>query len=84
MRIVGTLPTPIAKITFNPETRCYGFAFNFTGRPVHHRIDSFDTVESALRWADPWNERPWEESSDADERTALVSRAKKPGGAVSR
>jgi hypothetical protein len=43
-RIVGTLPIPIAKITFNPETRCYGFTINFPGHPIHHRIDSFETV----------------------------------------
>jgi hypothetical protein len=57
VRIVGTLPTPIARITFDSGTRCYGFAFNFAGRPAHHKIDSFDTLERALRWADPWNER---------------------------
>ena len=77
--IVLALPVPTAKITFNPETRCYGFAFNFPGQPIHHRIDSFDTVESALRWADPWNERIWQEPSDADESAVLVSRAKRLG-----
>jgi hypothetical protein len=30
---------------------------NFVGHPIHHRIDTFDTLEWALRWADPWNER---------------------------
>jgi hypothetical protein len=60
-------------------TRCYGFAFNFAGRPVHHRIDTFDTLEWALRWADPWQERIWEEASDADESSILVSRPKRPG-----
>lgn len=76
---VSTLPVPIAKITFDPQTRCYGFAFHFEGRPVHHRIDSFETLEQVMRWADPWNERVWEETSDADETAVLISMRKKPG-----
>jgi hypothetical protein len=79
VRIVGTLPIPIARITFDPGTRCYGVAFNFEGRPVHHRIDTFDTLDWALRWADPWQERIWEEASDADETAVLISMRKRPG-----
>lgn len=78
-----SLPVPIARITFNPDTRCYGFAFNFEGRPAHHRIDTFDTLEWALRWADPWQERIWEEASDADESAVLVSIWKKLGAVPS-
>ena len=82
MRTAGTRPplaVPIAKISFNPQTRCYGFAFNFPGRPVHHAIETMDTLEWAKRWADPWDERIWEEPSDADETAVLISTRKKPG-----
>jgi hypothetical protein len=79
VRIVGTLPTPIARIAFDPQTRCYGFAFNFDGHRVHHRIDTFDTLEWVKRWADPWDERIWEETSDADEIAVLISTRKKLG-----
>jgi hypothetical protein len=48
-------------------------------RPVHHEIDTFRTLEHAMRWADPWGERIWEEPSDADESAVLVSRCKKLG-----
>jgi len=70
---------PIARITFNPETSCYGFAINFPGHPIHHRIDTFESVEQALRWVDPWQERVWEEASDADESSVLISWEKKAG-----
>jgi len=82
VRSAGTLPllpVPIGKITFNPETRCYDFAFNFPGRRVHHAIETMDSIEGAKRWADPWNERIWEEPSDADETALLISTRKKPG-----
>lgn len=72
-------PVPIGKITFNPQTQYYGFAFHFEGHRVHHSIDTFRTPEDAMRWADPWNERVWEEPSDADESALLISRSKKPG-----
>ena len=78
-RTLQPLPVPISRITFNPQTRCYGFAFSFAGRPVQHRIDTFDTLEWAKRWADLWNERIWDAPSDADEGALLVSRAKRPG-----
>jgi len=70
-------PVPIARIAFNPETRCYGFTFRFQDRPVHYAIDTFTTLEWAKRWADPWNERIWEETSDADESALLISTAYK-------
>ena len=38
-----------------------------------------DTLEWAKRWADPWDERIWEEPSDADETAVLISTRKKPG-----
>jgi hypothetical protein len=82
VRTTGTLrplPVPISRITFNPETRCYGFAFNFPGRRVHHAIETMEFLERAMRWADPWNERIWEEPSDADEGALLISRRKRPG-----
>lgn len=74
-----TLPVPICRIIFDPQTRCYAFAFNFEGQRVHHTISTFDSIEQVKRWADPWAERIWEEPSDADELTLLVSRCKKPG-----
>jgi hypothetical protein len=73
VRTVGTLPVPIARITFNQQTRCYGFAFNFAGLWVHHAIETMESFESALRWADPWNGRIWEEPSAANESAVLVS-----------
>ena len=72
-------PVPLGKLNFNQQTGCYGFTFQFPGRPIHHAIDTFRTVEDAKCWADPWNERIWEEPSDADESALLVSRIKKPG-----
>lgn len=62
-----------------PAERYYGFTFNFEGLRVHHKIDTFETLEHAMRWADPWNERVWEETSDADESTLLISRRKRAG-----
>ena len=70
---------PIGKITFNPETGYYGFTFHFEGQRVHHQIDTFDSKESAKRWADPWDERIWEEPSDADETAVLISTRKTLG-----
>ena len=77
VRTIGTVP--IGKITFNPETRCYGFTFNFPGRRVHWEIETMESVKDALRWADPWGERIWEETSDADETAVLISTRKKAG-----
>jgi hypothetical protein len=73
------LPVPTGRITFDPQTRYYGFSFHFEGHLVHHRIDTFETLEHALRWADPLSERIWEEAGDADESAVLVSRRKKAG-----
>ena len=66
------LPVPIGKITFDPQTHHYGFAFHFEGHRVHHKIDTLETLEYAMRWADPWGERIWEEANDADESAVLV------------
>lgn len=76
---MGVHPTPICQIAFNPATDCYAFAFHFPGRPVHHCIDTFDSLQAALRWADAHRERIWEEPSDADEDAMFVSRAYVPG-----
>jgi hypothetical protein len=46
---------------------------------VHHCTDTFESVERAFSWADPWNERVWEEPSDTDETALLISTRKKPG-----
>jgi hypothetical protein len=78
----ATLLVPICKITCEPQTRFYGFTFHFEGHPIHHRIDTFETLELAMRWADPWSERVWEEASDADESAVLVSRRKKAGALI--
>ena len=47
-------------------------------------IDTFESVNWALQWADPWGERIWGEPSDADESAVLVSMRKKDGGVVMR
>jgi hypothetical protein len=79
VRTAGTQSplVPIGRITFDPQTRYYGFSFHFEGLRVHHKIDTFETLEHAMRWADPWGERIWEEPSNADEIAVLVSRRKK-------
>jgi len=46
---------------------------------VHHAIETMESVEDAMRWADPWGERIWEEASDADESAVLVSTRKRAG-----
>ena len=82
VRSAGTLTqslVPIGKIVFNPETGYYGFTVHFEGQRVHHQIDTFHPIESAKRWADPWDKRIWEEPSDDDETSPLISTRKKPG-----
>jgi hypothetical protein len=39
----------------------------------HCVIDTFESLEAVMRWADPWRERGWEEASDADEDRVDVS-----------
>ena len=46
---------------------------------MHHRLDTFDTLEWALRWADPWSERIGEEPSDAGETAVWISIRRRPG-----
>jgi hypothetical protein len=45
----------------------------------HWKIDTFESLEAVMLWADPWRERVWQEPSDADESRILFSRQKKPG-----
>jgi hypothetical protein len=73
------LSVTIGKITFNPQTRYSGFTFHFEGHRVHHKIETFETLKHAMRWADPWSERIWEQPSDADESAVLISTRKKAG-----
>jgi hypothetical protein len=70
--------------TFNPATRLYCFTVSFPGKHPHYSMDVFDSIESALEWIDPHQERIWEEPSDADESRLLVSRAYKPGSVEDR
>lgn len=51
-----TYPVPLARLTFDPQTGCYGFDFRFEGRRVHESMSSFPSLEWEKRWADPWNE----------------------------
>ncbi len=46
---------------------------------MHHKIDTFSSVDDALGWCDPHREHIWEEPSDADESKLLVSRDFKEG-----
>jgi len=70
---------PETTIFYDPETGCYGFSTRFPGRHVHHRIDTFNSVQEALAWCDPHREHIWEEASDADETKLLISRDYKEG-----
>jgi hypothetical protein len=72
-------PVPEISITFDPAARCYGFSVRLPGMRPHPAIDTFESLEDVMRWADPWRERVWEEPSEADETRILVSRSKKPG-----
>jgi hypothetical protein len=70
---------PETTIFYDPATGCYGFATRFPGRHVHHTLNTFNSVESVLRWCDPHREHIWEEASDADETKLLISRDYKEG-----
>ena len=70
---------PEITIFYNPETGYYGFSTRFPGRRVHHTIDTFNSVDDALDWCDPFREGIWEEASDADETKLLISRDYKEG-----
>ena len=71
-------PVPEISITFDPETRCYGFSTRLPGMRPHWTIDPFESLGAVMRWADPWRERVWEEPGEADESQILVSTRKKP------
>jgi hypothetical protein len=73
-----TLAAQIPNLPFNPQTGYYSFASQMKAA-IHQAIDTLRTLEDAKRWADPWDERIWEDPSDADESGLLVSRRKKPG-----
>lgn len=65
---------PQITIFYDLKTGSYGFSTRFPGQPLHHAIATFDTVDQALAWCDPHQERIWEEASDADETKLLISR----------
>jgi len=69
---------PETTIFYDPAAGCYGFSTRFPGRPQHHSIATFNSVDDVLAWCDPHRERIWEEASDADE-TKLLSRDYKQG-----
>jgi hypothetical protein len=71
-------------VTFNPTTRLYGFQFLFTGKPPHHQMEVFDSLNSVMPWVDPHHERVWEEAGDADETRLMVSTRYKPSSVMSR
>ena len=72
-------PVHEISITFDPGTRCYGFSTRLPGMRPQWAIDTFESLDDVMRWADPWRERVWEEPSEADDSRMLVSRSKKPG-----
>jgi hypothetical protein len=74
-----TFPIPICTISFNPETGCFAYAARFEGKNPHFYMDTFHTLDAALFWADPHQERVSEDTSDADEQKIMVSRANRPG-----
>ena len=65
---------PETTIFHDSATDCYGFSTRYPGQRPHHKIDTFDSIEDALRWCDPHRERIWEEASDADETRLLIAR----------
>jgi len=52
-------PTPEISITYDPATRCYGFSTRLPGMRPHWTIDTFESLQAVMRWADPWRERVW-------------------------
>jgi hypothetical protein len=70
---------PETTIFYDAVTGYYGFSTRFPGRHVHHTINTFNSVDDALRWCDPHRERIWEEASDADETKLLIARDFKEG-----
>jgi len=77
-------PVPECRVSFNPATGCYGFAFQFAGKPPHHRMDVFKSIGDLLAWVDSHKEMVWEEPSDADESCLMISRRYKPGSMLER
>ena len=70
---------PETTIFYDPATGYYGFSTRFPGRPQHHSVVTFNSIDEVLRWCDPHRERIWEEASDADETKPLIARDFKEG-----
>lgn len=66
-------------VTFDPDAKVYGFSVKFAGKPPHFTMSVFTSLDGVMAWADPWKERIWEETSDADESRVLISRHVKEG-----
>ena len=78
-------PIPQAAITFNPETRMYGFSVWMLGKRPHYEMQGvFDSLENARNWLDPQRERIWEEPLPATEGVVAVSRGYKEGSVPAR
>ena len=80
------MPYPVraCKITFNPDTGYYGYAFRFSGRKPHYQMETCDSLQNALASVDPHKEMVWEEPSDADESCVMFSRRYRPGSVLYR
>jgi hypothetical protein len=66
-------------IFYDPATGNYGFSTGLPGHHPHHMVDTFESVQDVFGWCDTHRERIWEEVSDADETTLLISRDFKEG-----
>jgi hypothetical protein len=64
---------PLAALTYNRQTGCYGFRVWFDGRPPHYVMEVFGSREPAQDWLDPHREYVWEEEPSPD-GLVLVSR----------
>jgi hypothetical protein len=74
-------PEPEIWISCNPDTGYYSFTFEFRDNRPLYEMRGFESLGRAMVWADPWNERLWENPGDPERRRLLISRRKKPGAA---
>jgi hypothetical protein len=78
-KLDATDSEPEVLITCNPATGYYSFTFQFGDRRPVYEMRGFESLRRAMVWADPWNERLWENPGDPDLNRLLISRRKKPG-----
>jgi hypothetical protein len=65
---------PLAALTYNRQTGCYGFRVWFDGRPPHYVMEVFGSRERAQDWLDPHREYVWEEEPSQDGLVLAVAR----------